>query len=58
VQASGYDAPHQPEVRGVDFVTVFVASFGAAAEFYESTLGPSCSVRYDRVPGPSSRPGI
>jgi catechol 2,3-dioxygenase-like lactoylglutathione lyase family enzyme len=43
--------PRQPHVRGVDFVTVFVADFAAATEFYASTLGVPCAVRYDRVPG-------
>jgi predicted enzyme related to lactoylglutathione lyase len=41
----------QPNITGVDFTTVFVADFPAAATFYESTLGLECSARYDRIPG-------
>ncbi len=40
-----------PNVSGVDFVTVFVADFAAASEFYGTTLGLQCSSRYGRVPG-------
>ncbi len=40
-----------PNVSGVDFVTVFVADFAAASEFYGTTLGLPCSVRYERIPG-------
>jgi predicted enzyme related to lactoylglutathione lyase len=41
----------QPHLTGVDFATVFVADFAAAASFYETTLGLHCSARYERVPG-------
>jgi catechol 2,3-dioxygenase-like lactoylglutathione lyase family enzyme len=38
-------------VNGVDFLTVFVKNFPAAAEFYGTTLGLPRSVEYDRIPG-------
>jgi len=38
-------------VTGVDFVTIFVKDFPAAAEFYETTLGLACSARYEHIPG-------
>jgi predicted enzyme related to lactoylglutathione lyase len=38
-------------VTGTDFVTVFVKDFPAASEFYGTTLGLTCSSRYDRIPG-------
>jgi predicted enzyme related to lactoylglutathione lyase len=37
-------------VTGVDFATVFVKDFDAAAEFYGDTLGLP-STRYERIPG-------
>jgi catechol 2,3-dioxygenase-like lactoylglutathione lyase family enzyme len=40
-----------PHVGGVDFVTVFVADFAAASEFYGTTLGLHCSATYERIPG-------
>ena len=39
------------QIDGVDFVTIFVGDFAAASEFYETTLGLPCSVRYGGVPG-------
>ena len=41
----------QPNITGVDFATVFVADFDAAATFYGTTLGLECSARYERIPG-------
>ncbi len=41
----------QPHITGVDFATVFVSDFAAAATFYETTLGLECSARYERIPG-------
>src|SRR4051794_12510762 len=38
-------------VTGVDFVTVFVKDFGAAQEFYGTSLSLPCSAEYGRVPG-------
>jgi catechol 2,3-dioxygenase-like lactoylglutathione lyase family enzyme len=38
-------------VTGVDFVTVFVKDYPAAAEFYGETLGLPRSADYDRIPG-------
>ncbi len=38
-----------PGITGVDFVTVFVKDFDAAMEFYGTTLGLPCSVRYDKI---------
>lgn len=40
-----------PVITGVDFVTVFVKDFDAAMEFYETTLGLPCSVRYGQIEG-------
>lgn len=40
-----------PKIGGVDFVTVFVTDFPAAAEFYGTTLGLRCSAKYERIPG-------
>jgi predicted enzyme related to lactoylglutathione lyase len=38
-------------VTGVDFVTVFVKDYPAAAEFYGKLLGLPRSVDYGKVPG-------
>lgn len=38
-------------VNGVDFVTVFVKDFPAATEFYGTTLGLPCSVKYGQLDG-------
>jgi predicted enzyme related to lactoylglutathione lyase len=43
--------PPTPLVTGVDFATVFVSDFPAAAEFYGSVLGLPCSVEYEQMPG-------
>jgi len=40
-----------PEITGVDFATVFVEDFPAAARFYGETLGLPCSAEYGRVAG-------
>lgn len=40
-----------PVITGVDFVTVFVKDFDAAAEFYGTTLGLPCSARYGQIDG-------
>lgn len=40
-----------PDITGVDFATVFVNDFPAAAEFYGTVLGLPCSVKYGKVPG-------
>jgi predicted enzyme related to lactoylglutathione lyase len=40
-----------PLVTGVDFATVFVKDYPAAAEFYGTTLGLPCSAEYGRVGG-------
>ena len=40
-----------PLVTGVDFATVFVTDYPAAAEFYGTTLGLPCSAEYGRVGG-------
>jgi catechol 2,3-dioxygenase-like lactoylglutathione lyase family enzyme len=45
--------PDSSPAHGVDFLTVFVKDFPAAAEFYGTTLGLPRSAEYDRVPGPS-----
>ena len=39
------------EISGVDFVTVFVADYPAALEFYGELLGLEHSVDYGRIPG-------
>jgi predicted enzyme related to lactoylglutathione lyase len=38
------------EVGGVDFLTVFVADYPAALEFYGGLLGLEHSVDYERIP--------
>jgi predicted enzyme related to lactoylglutathione lyase len=38
------------DVSGVDFVTIFVKDYGAAAEFYGKTLGLEHSVDYGKIP--------
>jgi predicted enzyme related to lactoylglutathione lyase len=38
-------------VTGADFLTVFVADFDAAKEFYGSVLGLPCSAEYGKVAG-------
>jgi len=38
-------------VTGVDFVFLPTRDFEASARFYETTLGLTCSARYERVPG-------
>jgi predicted enzyme related to lactoylglutathione lyase len=43
--------PDSSLASGVDFLTVFVKDFPAAAEFYGTTLGLPRSAEYDRVPG-------
>lgn len=39
------------KVTGVDFATVFVKDFPAAAEFYGGVLGLEHSVDYEKIPG-------
>jgi predicted enzyme related to lactoylglutathione lyase len=39
------------KVEGVDFVTVFVDDYAAAAEFYGEVLGLERSADYGRTPG-------
>jgi predicted enzyme related to lactoylglutathione lyase len=41
----------QTAVTGVDFATVFIDDFPAAAEFYGGVLGLRCSSEYDKLPG-------
>jgi predicted enzyme related to lactoylglutathione lyase len=41
----------EPLVSGADFLTVFVADYPAAVEFYGTTLGLEQSADYGRVPG-------
>jgi len=38
-------------VSGVDFATVFIDDFPAAAEFYGAVLGLRCGVEYGKAPG-------
>lgn len=42
---------HAHLVTGVDFATVFVKDYPAAAEFYGSVLGLPVGAEYGRVPG-------
>jgi predicted enzyme related to lactoylglutathione lyase len=44
-------AASSPLITGVDFVTVFVKDFPAAAEFYGTLLGLPCSAKYGKTPG-------
>lgn len=43
--------PASIAISGVDFATVFVKDYQAAAAFYGETLGLECSARYGKVAG-------
>lgn len=43
--------PSPITITGVDFATVFVKDYPAAADFYGETLGLERSVDYDKTPG-------
>jgi predicted enzyme related to lactoylglutathione lyase len=43
--------PAPTEITGVDFATVFVTDYPAAATFYGQTLGLKQSADYGKIPG-------